>query len=142
MKATDAVELLEPHHIAHDPGAPALLAAVLSLFVPGLGQALLGQYSRGMRLFAASATLCFGLGTANLVVAYDAYSVACRKREGDISAHTSSKSLWVFTMLWTGFCHVLDGIIDATPVGPGPSFVITVPLMLLSYLAGGKGFRR
>ena len=141
MKATEAVELLEPHDIAHDPGAPVLLAAGLSLFVPGLGQALLGQYSRGMRLFAASATLCFGLGTANLLVAYDAYSVGQRKQEGDITAHTSSKSLWVFTMLWTGFCHVLDGFIDAVPVGPGPSFVITLPLMLVSYLAGGKGFR-
>lgn len=142
MPVEDLVALVEPGSMPADPSAPAGLAAVLSLVVPGLGQALLGQWARGMRVFAASATLCFGLGLANLVVAYDAWSVGKRKQVEGIHAHTSSKTLMGFTLFWRGFCHVLDAFIDATPSGPGPGFVIQLPLMLLSHLAGGKGFQR
>lgn len=141
MKFQDVVELVEPTVIEQDPETPVLLVTLLSLAIPGLGQAWLGQWSRGMRVFAASATFCFGLGLANVLVAYDAYSVAQRKQAHDITVHTSSKSLWVFTKLWAGFCGVLDALVDSFIGAPGPSIVIVLPLMLVSYLAGGRGFR-
>ena len=140
MDAEQAVSWIEGYRIPMNPGRNAVLPGLLSLFVPGLGQAWLGQWSRGMRVFAASATLCFGLGFANLLTAYDAFSLARRNQEGDITARTSSKTLLLFSTLWTGFCMVLDSFIDGMARGPG--VLIAFPLMFVSYLAGGKGFSR
>ena len=140
MKAETAASLLEAHHIHQNPAAPALLAAGLSLLLPGLGQAYLGQWSRGLRVFAGSATLCFGLGLANVLTAYDAYSLAKRNQTADITSRTSSKTLRVFGAFWMAFCLVIDRMADSLSSGPG--FLLSLPLMLISHLAGGKGFQR
>jgi len=58
--------------------------ASLSLLVPGAGQIYLGQWTRGVRLFLASAAMCFGLGLCNLVVAMDAGSLARRLQRGPL----------------------------------------------------------
>ena len=119
-----------------------MLPAVLSLIVPGLGQAYLGQWARGIRVFGASATLCFGLGIANVLVAYDAYSLAMRRREQDILPRTSSKSLLVFALLWKGVMAALDGVVDVFLGTPSIfMWAVASPLMLASLLGGGKGFR-
>ena len=68
----------------------AILAAVLSFFIPGLGQALAGDIKKGVILFVVAIILgyllmsLFGMGTITYIVAliydlyaaYDAYKLA------------------------------------------------------------------
>ena len=68
----------------------AILAAVLSFFIPGLGQAIAGDIKKGVILFVVAIILgyilmaLFGMGTITYIVAliydlyaaYDAYKLA------------------------------------------------------------------
>lgn len=140
MQAEDVAEILEPSRIEQDPDGSVWMPALLSLLLPGAGQFWLGQWGRGLRLFGGSATFCFGLGIANVLVAYDAYSLALDRREGSISTRKSSTTLGVFTFLWSGFVRMIDGMAASMSRGPGPAVFVALPLMFVSWLAGGRGF--
>lgn len=62
-------------------GPGALPAALLSLFLPGLGQILLGQTLKGAVMFGASVVTCYGLGLWPLLAAIDAWVLAERRQQ-------------------------------------------------------------
>ncbi len=71
------IRLLEPR-----PCSP-LLAGLLSLLLPGLGQIYIGQKKKGAVLLAVSLLTCFWMGLANLVAAADAWSLARKLSSGE-----------------------------------------------------------
>jgi hypothetical protein len=66
------------------PGAPnAMVAGVLSLLLPGVGQLYAGQKKKGITLIVVAIATCMGGGLLNLVAAVDAYLVAERQERGE-----------------------------------------------------------
>jgi TM2 domain-containing membrane protein YozV len=57
--------------------------ALLSFFVPGLGQLLMGQTFKGVALFIASYLTFWFFCAPFFVAAYDAYAIARRKNAGE-----------------------------------------------------------
>lgn len=91
MGKTELVEGLFP--IPHNPQAPAGLAALLSLVVPGLGQLLLGQWFKAVWVFTGSMMLCFGFGLCNVLAALDAHHVGKRIQQHEVDRGYAS--LWL-----------------------------------------------
>lgn len=98
--------------IAQRPDQSTLVPALASLVVPGLGQFLIGQRMRGIRLFLGSASVFFGLGVCNVLVAYDAWSMARRLQEGPIGSRHSSWTLIAFGLAWDLFCLVVGKVLE------------------------------
>jgi len=76
----------EPSPVAAAPaagGPPPVIAAIASLFFPGLGQALSGQVAKGAALFFGGWCVGFLCGVVNLVAAYDAYKIGERRARGE-----------------------------------------------------------
>ena len=66
------------------PGAPnAVVAALLSLALPGAGQFYAGQRKKGVATLVVALLTCSGAGILNLVAATDAYLVAERRERGE-----------------------------------------------------------
>lgn len=69
------------------PGAPAavpdVVAALLSLVLPGVGQMLLGQVAKGAVLLIVAVFTVGLCGVLNVVAAIDAYLVAQRVKRGE-----------------------------------------------------------
>lgn len=65
------------------PRASPALAALASLFIPGLGQILCGQTTKGGVLLIVSLCTCGMFGLLNLVLAVDAWKVAATLRRGE-----------------------------------------------------------
>jgi len=105
-----------------DPAISPVTAAGLSLLLPGAGQWYLGQRWRGASLFVASAAVCFGLGLCNLLISYDAWSLANRRQTEDITYKQSSKTLLALDAvlaLVRGALQVAAGLVKRIPViGP------------------------
>ena len=55
------------------------LAGTLSLFIPGLGQAYLGQWLKAGLILGLGTLCCWGGGLCNLLFAYDAWAMAERR---------------------------------------------------------------
>ena len=74
--STDATVLDAPNPIA---------AAILSLFLPGAGQAFFNkQMSKGVVIFVLALCTGYGLGVGALIVAADAYLIAQRRQRGEV----------------------------------------------------------
>jgi TM2 domain-containing membrane protein YozV len=57
-----------------------ILAIILALIFPGLGQIMLGQTTKGAVLLAVALFTCGGLGLLTIVSALDAYCVAMTRK--------------------------------------------------------------
>ena len=53
-----------------------IIAIIVSLFIPGVGQLMLGQTPKGIAFLAVMFFTCWGLGLLPIVAALDAYLVA------------------------------------------------------------------
>lgn len=94
------MDLSRLHVIEHTPDQSVVLPTVASLIVPGLGQALLGQYLKALWVFAFCAPLAMACGLGNLLAAADAHSVASSLRQHAVGRnHTSN---WLFFAVWIG----------------------------------------
>ncbi|MEZ4323141.1 MAG: hypothetical protein R3F61_37085 [Myxococcota bacterium] len=124
-----------------DPDAPAALAGLLSLVVPGLGQVWIGQWMRGLRLFLGSASVLFGCGLCNLLVAYDAWSLATRLQQEDLATDDSSKTMWAFGVVWALLGFVVRGIGDTLAETGGPGLMLATPWIVYDALVYGRGGR-
>lgn len=103
MDARDDLHLLERFsRIERRAHTRPWLSALLSLCVPGLGQGWIGQYRRGLRLFAGSAVLLFGCGLCNLFVAADAWRIASKLQHDHVDRDQSTFWLKVPAFLWEG----------------------------------------
>lgn len=60
-----------------------IIAAVLSLFFPGIGQIYCGQMMKGLALIAVSVFTCAGFGLLPFIAAFDAYKIAGRVNAGE-----------------------------------------------------------
>ena len=60
-------------------GPSPLLAAVISFLLPGLGQLLAGQTTKGATLLVVAVCTGCGGGLFNIVLAIDAYAIAKRR---------------------------------------------------------------
>jgi Pyruvate/2-oxoacid:ferredoxin oxidoreductase gamma subunit len=60
-----------------------MVPAVVSFFLPGLGQALNGQTTKGGVIFVGAVMTGFLCGLAGLFAAYDAYKIAERRARGE-----------------------------------------------------------
>lgn len=57
-----------------------VIAIVLSFFIPGAGQLMLGQTTKGLVILAVMVFTCYGFGLLPLAAAVDAYLVARAKK--------------------------------------------------------------
>ena len=57
--------------------------AILSFFVPGLGQLMMGQTLKGVAIFVGTCFTWFVFCAPMLVSAYDAWKIAQRKNAGE-----------------------------------------------------------
>lgn len=64
-------------------GTDPVLAAILSLLLPGVGQLIIGQTAKGALLLAIGLLSCGMGGVLNVVAAIDAYLIAGRLRRGE-----------------------------------------------------------
>ena len=129
--------LFEQDLLPRNPACSPILAALLSLIVPGLGQVYIGQWYRGASLFFAALPFCFGLGLANVAYAYDAWSLARRIQEQPIGVDHSSKTLialdvFLGALRWLGrqIASLCEGVI------------LQIPLVNLVYMVLVKGYHR
>lgn len=58
-----------------------IAAIILSLFLPGIGQLMLGQTTKGIVLLAVTLFTCWGLGFLPILTAIDAYFVAMASKD-------------------------------------------------------------
>jgi TM2 domain-containing membrane protein YozV len=73
--------------IQPDPAKSPLLAAVLSLVIPGLGQLYLGQERKGIVILAATIALwCTFIGgpIASIIAVVDAYQIGKKLAAGQV----------------------------------------------------------
>jgi TM2 domain-containing membrane protein YozV len=60
-----------------------MLAALASFFFPGAGEVWAGQTVKGAVMLVVALFTCGGCGLMNLGLAYDAYKIAQRRRNGE-----------------------------------------------------------
>ena len=68
--------------VASKAPIPAIAAAVISLFVPGVGQIISGQVAKGAVILIAAVLFCGLGGILNVVAAIDAYLIAQKQEKG------------------------------------------------------------
>jgi TM2 domain-containing membrane protein YozV len=61
----------------------AILVAICSFFLPGLGQVIAGQALKGLVLMATFVFTCGGLGVLSFIAAADAFVIAGRLERGE-----------------------------------------------------------
>lgn len=61
-----------------------ILAALLSLVLPGVGQIMAGQAAKGAVMLVIAVLTCAFGGLFNLLAAVDAYLIAQRKKRGEV----------------------------------------------------------
>lgn len=68
---------------APSTGLNPVLAAVISFFLPGVGQLLCGQTVKGIVLLVLAFFTCWGGGLLSVLAALDAFLIAQRKERGE-----------------------------------------------------------
>lgn len=61
-----------------------LVAIIINLFFPGVGQMILGQTVKGIAIFIASVVTCGGMGLLWIAVLIDAYLVAMTRKYREV----------------------------------------------------------
>lgn len=81
----DGEQALEkPRRSLAQKSAPnAIVVAICSFFLPGLGQLIAGQALKGLVLMAVFVFTCGGLGVLSFIAAADAFVIAGRLERGE-----------------------------------------------------------